>query len=86
MRRMTVAERFGANLRGVRKARGMTQEELAWRCRLHPTQLSRIECGKNLPGGETIAKLIAALQTTLFDLYEGIDWDPERGVFVVAPP
>ncbi len=63
----------------------MTQEDLAGHCRLHPTQLSKIERGKSVPGGETILKLIEALGTTAATLYDGIAWDTERGVFVVTP-
>ena len=63
----------------------MTQEDLAGHCRLHPTQLSKIERGKSVPGGETIVKLIGVLGTSEATLYEGIAWDAERGVFVVTP-
>jgi len=82
---MTVADRFGTNLRRIRRAQGMTQEDLAGHCRLHPTQLSKIERGKSVPGGETILKLVAVLGTSTTTLYEGIVWDAERGVFVVSP-
>lgn len=50
-----------------------------------PHTASKIERGKSVPGGETILKLIGVLETTAPDLYEGIVWDADRGVFVVAP-
>ncbi len=82
---MTFADRFGANLRKLRRAQGMTQEDLAGHCRLHPTQLSKIERGKSVPGGETVVKLVGALGTSAAILYDGIVWDPERGVFDITP-
>ena len=82
---MTFARKFGENVRQVRSALGLTQEELAGLCRLHPTQLSNIERGKSEPGAKTVFKLIWALETDAETLYEGISWDPERGVFIVDP-
>jgi transcriptional regulator with XRE-family HTH domain len=82
---MNFSDRFGTNLREARKARGMTQEELAGQIRLHPTQLSKIERGKSAPGAETVVKLMGVLGTNGEVLYEGIAWDSERGVFVVTP-
>lgn len=82
---MNFSSRFGANLREVRKARGLTQEDLAGQIRLHPTQLSKIERGMSAPGAETISKLIRALGTTWDALNEGIVFDLERGDFDVEP-
>jgi transcriptional regulator with XRE-family HTH domain len=83
-RAMTFADKFGANLRVIREDRGLTQEHVAWQCRLHPTQLSKIERGKSVPGAETVGKLIAVLDTPPSDLYEGIGWDANDGAFVVV--
>jgi transcriptional regulator with XRE-family HTH domain len=40
---------LGQNIRIIRQARGISQEELANRSNVHPTYLSSVECGKRNP-------------------------------------
>jgi len=41
----TVVRRFAARLKALRKERGMSQEEVAQRSKLHPTTISALERG-----------------------------------------
>jgi transcriptional regulator with XRE-family HTH domain len=45
----SMAERFAANLRRLREAAGLSQEELAFRAQIHRTQISLLETGQRLP-------------------------------------
>jgi transcriptional regulator with XRE-family HTH domain len=62
----------------------MTQEFLAGQLGIHPTHVSNIERGETVPKAETVLKLIEVLGTTGDALFEGIEWDAERGVFEVT--
>ncbi len=69
--------KFGANLKILRKSFGITQEKLAELIDLHHRQLSKIETGDNFPSCKTLEKLCYVLKvspTKLFDfdfVYEG---------------
>jgi transcriptional regulator with XRE-family HTH domain len=66
---MSLEKTFGANVRRWRKARGLSQEELADRAKLHPTYVSGIETGHRNPTVKIIARLAEALEVepaTLF--------------------
>jgi transcriptional regulator with XRE-family HTH domain len=81
------SRRFAANLRRLRKAAGLSQEELAFRADIHRTQISFIEGGKRLPRLDTLVKLAGALGVTANDLVDGITWEPYEqlaGGFAVA--
>lgn len=73
---MTTTERFASNVRALRKARGLSQEELSFRASLHRTQISLLERGDRLPRFETLIRLAGALDATPNDLAAGIRWDP----------
>ncbi|MBS1894720.1 MAG: helix-turn-helix transcriptional regulator [Actinobacteria bacterium] len=74
-----VAERIGANLRRLRAAAGISQEELAFRAGIHQSEASLIEGGRRVPRARTLIKLSGALGVTIDDLVDGITWDPSRG-------
>jgi transcriptional regulator with XRE-family HTH domain len=76
-----VLDRVSANLREARQDAGLTQEELAERSELHPTQVERLEQGATLPHLDTLAKLAGALDVPPADLCAGVVWDPERQRF-----
>jgi transcriptional regulator with XRE-family HTH domain len=81
--------RFGANLRGTRLERGLTQEGLAFRSGLDRTEISLLERGGREPQLETIVKLAGALETTPDRLCEGIEWSVDEGLSIggiVLPP
>lgn len=58
---MSLAELFGANLRHMRKARGLTQEALAERVEVSSDMISKLERGAASPSFETLEKLCVAL-------------------------
>jgi transcriptional regulator with XRE-family HTH domain len=80
--------RFAANLRALRQAADLSQEELAFRADIHRTQVSFIEGGHRLPRLDTLVKLSGALFVTPNDLLDGIIWEPSvhrPGRFMLGP-
>lgn len=69
---MDAAERFGANVRAARVARGWTQEDLAHKTGLASVQVSRIERGRREVRLTTLLRLVAALDMTPNDLLDGV--------------
>ena len=53
---------LGSNLRDARKRLGLTQEDVAERSGVHPTEVSRIEAGKRDPRISTLLRLARALE------------------------
>jgi transcriptional regulator with XRE-family HTH domain len=80
-------ERFAANLRKARKAKGMSQEELGFRCDLHRTEVSLLERAGREPRLGTLVKLATVLETTPDVLCAGISWQskPQRFKVERAP-
>lgn len=69
---MDIRAQFGAAVRKLRKARGLSQEELADRAGLAVPYLSRLENGKNNPSLAILADLSLALDVPLAQLLRGI--------------
>ncbi|TCL71545.1 helix-turn-helix protein [Hydrogenispora ethanolica] len=59
---------FGKNLRKIRGAQKISQEELAFRCGLHRTYVSSVERGERNISLENIQKLAEALEVSMKDL------------------
>lgn len=81
---MSVAERFGDNLRRCRKQAGLSQEEVGQRAAMNRTQVAAAERGERLPRIDTLMKLAGALEVSPDELLEGIVWRPgevRRGGF-----
>lgn len=74
----SLAERFAANLRGLRAEAGLTQEEVAFRAGVHRTQISLMEGAERLPRFETLVRLIGALGVDHGALFAGIAWEPHE--------
>lgn len=53
---------LGSNLRDARKRLGLTQEQVAERSGVHPTEVSRIEAGKRDPRVSTLLRLAEAVE------------------------
>jgi len=68
----TVLERFGANVRAARHARGWTQEDLAEEAGLAVVQISRIERGAREIRLTTLLRLLSALDVTPTKLLRGL--------------
>ncbi len=77
---MNVVKEVGKKIRLLRTSRfgpKMTQEELAQRAEISVSFLSMIERGERAPHLETLARLAAALQVPLTELFT-FDSDPEK--------
>ncbi len=59
------AARFGALLRGLRGARGLSQAQLAGRAEVSPRHLSFLETGRAVPSREMVLALADALELPL---------------------
>ena len=73
-----IQKQFGERLRKLRLARNLSQEELAFKARMHRTYLGGIERGERNPSLKNIEAIAKALDITLSQLFS-FD-DPESGV------
>jgi transcriptional regulator with XRE-family HTH domain len=83
---MDKRDRFAVNLQRARKAKGVSQEELAFNCDLHRTEISLLERGGREPRLGTMVKLATALDTTPEALCAGIHWLPKARRFKIDRP
>jgi transcriptional regulator with XRE-family HTH domain len=58
---MDIAERFGRNVRSLREAAGISQDEFADMAGIHRTYISGIERGKRAPTIIVVEKIAVAL-------------------------
>ena len=58
---MDVRQRVGLNLQALRRAKGLSQEELAHRAEIHQTYLSGVERGRRNPSVMVLARIAAAM-------------------------
>jgi transcriptional regulator with XRE-family HTH domain len=63
-----IVARFGHRLREVRTSRGFTQSQLAATAEVTISYITRLENGSSAPGIDLVARLAAALGTTVADL------------------
>lgn len=75
-RDLAVAERFGENLRRVRKREDLSQEQLARRASLHRTEIGLLEHGERVCRIDTLIRLAGAMAIPPGELLDGIDWVP----------
>jgi transcriptional regulator with XRE-family HTH domain len=66
------AEQFGANLRRLRAAAGLTQEALSRRTMLDTGEISRLERGVRDPQLRTIVRVARGLDVPVSELLAGI--------------
>src|SRR3954449_12500413 len=83
---MTPQERFATNLRRIRTAAGISQEELGYLCDLHRTEVSLLERAAREPRLATIVKLARAPRTAPAQGRESISHVPKSHRFDVARP
>lgn len=79
-----VAERFGENLRRIRRREGLSQEQLAVRASLHRTAIGLLENGQRVCRTDTLIRLAGAMAIRPEELLDGIAWvgGPEpKGAF-----
>jgi transcriptional regulator with XRE-family HTH domain len=65
---MDLRQAFAANLRRLRHAKGLSQENLAYEASVNRTYMSKLEKGASYPGLEIIGKLAAVLEVEPADL------------------
>lgn len=73
---MSVAERFGANLRRCRRRAGLSQEQAAVRASLHRSAIGLLERGERVARVDTLVKLMGALEVDADELLAGLEWLP----------
>lgn len=67
-----IKRKYGKRLRQLRKAKGLSQEELAFRSDLHRTYVSDLERGTRNVSLENIEKIAKVLGLGLSELFKGI--------------
>lgn len=67
-----VFEQLGLRIRTIRKERGLTQIELAFRCSMEPSNLNRIEAGRTNPTVRSLTLIANGLDVKLSTLFEGL--------------
>ena len=65
---MDLRDRVGLNVQGLRRAKKLSQEELAYRAEIHQTYLSGVEGGKRNPSLLVLDRIAKALGTDVEDL------------------
>ncbi|MFH1015013.1 MAG: helix-turn-helix transcriptional regulator, partial [Nitrospirota bacterium] len=63
-------ELLGARIKELRKAKGLSQEELSEKVGIDSKHLSRIEVGKSYPSLDTLERIANALNVEIKDLFE----------------
>lgn len=66
----SATELFGARIREIRKARGLSQDQLAEVIGIDQKHMSRIELGKSYPSLDRLMRIAEALQVPLPGLFE----------------
>ena len=66
-----LAQKFGDEVRRLRHERGLSQEELSFRCGRSLNFVSEIETGKRNPSLDTIGAICGALEVTLAEFFRG---------------
>jgi transcriptional regulator with XRE-family HTH domain len=71
-----VAERFGENLRRIRRREDLSQERLAKRAGLHRTAIGLLEHGERVCRIDTLIRLAGGMAVPPAELLDGIFWIP----------
>jgi len=66
---MDVHKRVGLNLQRLRRAKRLSQEELAHRADVHQTYLSGVEGGKRNPSIGVLGRIAAALSVDIEEFF-----------------
>lgn len=66
---MDIKKTFGEKVKRLRKAKNLTQEQLAEMINIAPKNLSKIEVGTSFVSAETLDNIIVALDTTTEELF-----------------
>lgn len=66
---MDIRKRVGKNVQRLRKAKGWSQEELAFECGLHRTYISGVERGVRNPTVAVLGKIALALEVEIATIF-----------------
>ena len=88
----TITKLVGARIRGFRKEKRLSQEELAEKCSLHPTYIGQLERGEKNPTIESVMKVADGLEIPIDQLFinipcsnrQAMDYIPDRIMYLVA--
>ena len=69
---------IGQRIRSYRSQSGISQEELAEKCGLHPTYIGQVERGEKNATLESISKIANGLNLSLSKLFENISSDEDN--------
>lgn len=69
---MEPSEQFAENLRRLRRAAGLSQEQLGFEAKIHRTEIGFLERGDRDPQLKTLVRLARGLDVPLSDLIDGI--------------
>lgn len=66
----SLKSKFGKRIKELRKSIGYTQEEVAEKIGIEPTNLSKMENGLHFPQSEKLEKLANVFNTNIMDLFD----------------
>lgn len=66
---MDIRKRVGKNVQRLRKAKGWSQEELAFECGLHRTYISGVERGIRNPTVTVLERISVAMEIEISELF-----------------
>jgi len=69
---MDIQIRIGLRIKELRKAKGLSQEQLALKAEIDRTYMTSVENGKRNISIQNIEKIIKALETTFEEFFKGI--------------
>jgi transcriptional regulator with XRE-family HTH domain len=69
MEKKTIQYRFGERVRELRRAKNLSQEELAFRAGIHRNYLGGIERGERNPSLKNISAIARALGVDILELF-----------------
>ncbi len=67
-----IRKALGARVRALRKAKALSQEELAYECGLHRTYMGDVERGESNVSIDNITKIAGSLGITISELFSSI--------------
>jgi transcriptional regulator with XRE-family HTH domain len=66
---MILKQALGKNIQKLRKAKKITQDELAEKVGIDPKNISKIENGNNYPTAENLTSIAKALNVDIYELF-----------------
>ena len=70
---MDIRAKIGLRIRELRKAKGLSQEQLALKAEIDRTYMASVENGKRNVAIVNIEKIINALDTSFKDFFSGLE-------------